>query len=83
MAAHVVEVSIMEALAKDPRRLPKPGLALDIDAAGGGNTKVLLNATKALLRAQPAAAQITRALRADGPGRRQLKGAYSCDGRCR
>ena len=28
-------------LAKELRRLPKPGLALDIGAAGGGNTRVL------------------------------------------
>jgi SAM-dependent methyltransferase len=49
-------------LAKELRRLPKPGTALDIGAAGGGNTRVLreFGWTPLALEYAPTAAQIAR-----------------------
>ena len=49
-------------LAKELRRLPKPGLALDIGAAGGGNTRVLRahGWRPIALEYAPTAAQIAR-----------------------
>ena len=49
-------------LARELRRLPKPGLALDIGAAGGGNTRVLrAHGWQSLaLEYAPTAAQIAR-----------------------
>jgi hypothetical protein len=49
-------------LAKELRRLPAPGRALDIGAAGGGNTRVLLGHgwQPVALEFAPTAAQIAR-----------------------
>src|SRR5579859_6938586 len=49
-------------LAKELRRLPKPGLALDIGAAGGGNTRVLRahGWRPVALEYAPTAAQVAR-----------------------
>lgn len=49
-------------LAKELRRLPAPGRALDIGAAGGGNTRVLLSHgwRPVALEFAPTAAQIAR-----------------------
>src|SRR5260370_35790964 len=62
-------------LARELRRLPAPGQALDIGAAGGGNTRVLLaHGWRALAPgdsdsgADVAKARGVRAIRAGAPG---------------